>query len=268
MAELIDIGLYNLLGLCWLLLVWFGYARFARYQAKRTASLSSVLHVHRVNWMQRMLKREVRVGDAALLANIERNVNFFASSCVLIIAGLLTALTATEKISLMLSTISFVEGDSLIQLEFKLLVLVAIFIYAYFTFTWSMRQFGFASVLVGAAPSPGDDSVTPYDRRSMALYSAKVIDQASHSYNYGLRSFYFALALLTWFVSPWLFMVSAAAVVGVLYEREFLSNSLQALKKVENVGEKLFQDDKELYRRSLVKPVKDKILKDKDDSKP
>jgi len=248
MAELIDIGLYNLLGLCWLLLVWFGYARFARYQAKRTASLSSVLHVHRVNWMQRMLKREVRVGDAALLANIERNVNFFASSCVLIIAGLLTAPAATEKTSLMLSTISFVEGDSLIQLEFKLLVLVAILIYAYFTFTWSMRQFGFASVLVGAAPSPGDDSVTPYDRRSMALYSAKVIDQASHSYNNGLRAFYFSMAVLSWFISVGVFLFSATFITAVLYHREFRSSSLSALKKAENVGTKIFKADDDLYK--------------------
>ena len=51
---------------------------------------------------------------------------------------------------------------------------------------------------------------------------------------------------------------AAAAVVGVLYEREFLSNSLQAMKKVEGVGDKLFQDDKELYRRSLIKPVANK----------
>jgi hypothetical protein len=35
----------------------------------------------------------------------------------------------------------------------------------------------------------------------------------------------------------------------VLYQREFLSSSLKALKQAENVGEKLFTDDKELYRR-------------------
>ncbi|KZY96826.1 hypothetical protein A3746_10185 [Oleibacter sp. HI0075] len=249
MAGFAEIGMLNFISLGWLVFCWFGYAKFAHYRAKRSASLSSVLHVHRINWMRRMLKREIRVGDAALLANIERNVNFFASSCVLIIAGLLTALTATDKISAMLSTVSFVEGDSLTELEFKLAVLVVIFIYAYFTFTWSMRQFGFASVLVGAAPMPDDNSVTPGDRRSMALYSAKVIDQASHSYNNGLRAFYFSMAALSWFVSEWVFMGTAALITAVLYSREFRSSSLKALKQAENVGDKIFTDDKELYRQ-------------------
>ena len=81
MAGFAEIGMLNFISLGWLIFCWFGYAKFAHYRAKRSASLSSVLHVHRINWMRRMLKREIRVGDAALLANIERNVNFFASSC-------------------------------------------------------------------------------------------------------------------------------------------------------------------------------------------
>lgn len=252
-----EIGVLNLGSLGWFLFCWVAYSLFARRMAKKTASLSSVLHVHRINWMRRLLQREVRVGDAALLANLERNVTFFASSCVLILAGLLAALAATDKLQMILSQLAFVTRDSLLALEMKMLVLIFVFIYAFFTFTWSMRQFGFASVLVGAAPLPGDDGVTANEKRSYAIYGAKIIDQASHSYNYGLRSFYFSLALLTWFISPIVFMIAAAAVVGVLYEREFLSGSLQALKKVEGVGDKLFQDDKELYRRSLIKPVKE-----------
>lgn len=253
-----ELGIVNLISLAWFLFCWVSYSLFAKRMAKKVASLSSVLHVHRINWMRRLLQREVRVGDASLLANLERNVTFFASSCVLILAGLLTALTAADELQIILSGLTFVEPDSLLALEMKMVTLIFVFIYAFFTFTWSMRQFGFASVLFGAAPSQDDETVTANEKRSFAIYAAKIIDHASHSYNYGLRSFYFSLAIVAWFVSPWLFILAATGVVGVLYEREFLSNSLQALKKVENVGEKLFHDDKELYRRSLVKPAKDK----------
>ncbi|MDO6806957.1 DUF599 family protein, partial [Wenyingzhuangia sp. 1_MG-2023] len=76
-------------------------------------------------------------------------------------------------------------------------------------FTWSLRQFGFASVLIGAAPFPNDKTVTAAERRSFAIYAAKVIDQAGHSYNNGLRAFYISLALLLWFVNVWLFLASA-----------------------------------------------------------
>jgi len=242
-----QISILNWVSLGWFLSCWIGYSLFAKMMAKRTASLSSVLHVHRINWMRRLLQREVRVGDAALLANLERNVTFFATSCVLILAGLFTALTAAEQLLPMLETISFTGSDTLIELELKVTVLIAIFIYAFFTFTWSMRQYGFASVLVGAAPMPEDNTVTANERRSFAIYAAKIIDQASHTYNYGLRAFYFSLTVMSWFLGPWVFMAAATTVIGVLYEREFLSKSLKAMKMVEGVGEKLFEDDKELY---------------------
>lgn len=206
--------------------------------------------------MRRLLSREVRVSDAALLANLERNVNFFASSCVLILAGLLTALTITDEVHTLINDVTFTATSTLALVELKLVTLICIFIYAFFTFTWSLRQYGFASVLVGAAPTPDEKNVIASERRSFAIYAAKVIDQASHSYNYGLRSFYFSMATITWFVGPVVFMVVTAFTIGVLFEREFLSKSLKALKEVENVGEKLFENDKELYRRSLIKPDK------------
>lgn len=245
---MLEIGLLNWISLAWFIACWVLYTQFAKFKAKKTASLSSVLHVHRINWMRRLLLREVRVSDAALLANLERNVTFFASSCVLILAGLLTAMTAVDQVQGMLSNVSFVVPDTLMTLELKMATLIGIFIYAFFTFTWSMRQFGFASVLVGAAPLPGDDSVTAAERRSFAIFAAKVIDHASRSYNYGLRSFYFSLSALSWFVHPVAFMGAAALIVAVLYKREFLSNSLYALMKVENVGDKVFKDDKELSK--------------------
>lgn len=244
------IGWVNFIALTWLLTLWISYAKFAKRQAKISASLSSVLHVHRINWMKRLLQREIRVADASLLGNLERNVTFFASSCVLIIAGLITALTASEEIQSFINAVNLIDDTSLIEVEFKFLVLLIIFIYAFFTFTWSMRQFGFASVLVGAAPSPLDDNVSASDRRSFAIYGAKVIDQAGHSYNDGLRALYFAMAALSWFASPWIFMMASLVVTTILYLREFHSKSLQALKLVENVETKIFKDDGDLYRHS------------------
>ncbi len=241
-----DVVLLNGIALAWFITCWVAYTQFAKYRARTSASLSSVLHVHRINWMRRLLQRDVRVGDAALLANLERNVNFFASSSVLILAGLLTVMTSVDDVRDMLSGVSFVMADSLLMLELKLATLIGVFIYAFFTFTWSMRQFGFASVLVGAAPLPMDETVTAAERRSFSIYAAKVIDHASRSYNYGLRAFYFSLSALSWFVHPLVFMLTASFVVFVLYRREFLSNSLYAMMKVENVGDKVFKDDKEL----------------------
>jgi uncharacterized membrane protein len=45
----------------------------------------------------------------------------------------------------------------------------------------------------------------------------------------GLRTYYFSLALLVWFIHPVAFMITTTWVVAVLYRREFHSKTLKAL---------------------------------------
>jgi uncharacterized membrane protein len=56
-----------------------------------------------------------------------------------------------------------------------------------------------------------------------------VATHASKDFNQGLRAYYFSLAALSWFVSPWLFMAATTVVVAVLYLREYRSTALQVL---------------------------------------
>jgi uncharacterized membrane protein len=56
-----------------------------------------------------------------------------------------------------------------------------------------------------------------------------VQDQAAHSYNYGLRCYYFSLAVLCWFFHPVLFIAASVLVMLTLYYREFKSKSVKAL---------------------------------------
>jgi uncharacterized membrane protein len=67
------------------------------------------------------------------------------------------------------------------------------------------------------------------DLRKYALQMATVQDQAAHSYNYGLRAFYFSLAAVCWLVHPVLLMITSAFVVYTLYQREFNSKSVKAI---------------------------------------
>ena len=71
-------------------MTWFGYTIFARKKAKTTDCIARSLHQHRIHWMYEIISREVRVSEAALLANLERNIAFFASSTLLIVAGVFT----------------------------------------------------------------------------------------------------------------------------------------------------------------------------------
>ncbi len=215
----------------WFLTSWVGYAYFAKAMAKRTHCLASVLHLHRIDWMRCLLRRDQRVSDAALLSNIERNVNFFASTTILVLAGILTLITNATHVFESISHIPFQAISSENEFLFKLICMVGIFVYAFFTFTWSLRQFNMASTLVGAAPLHTDLAGKDEEREKYAIFAGKIIDQAGHSYNYGLRSYYFSLAALSWFIDPWLCMGATSLVVGVLYQREFHSKTLRTLVK-------------------------------------
>ena len=211
---------WNYLAMGFFLLAWIFYTLFAKHMAKRTHCLASIMCVHRVWWMERMMVRDNRVADAALLSNIERNVNFFASTTMIIIAAILTVLTGDFELEYFSGNLTKDYG------QIKLIVMVAIMIYAFFTFTWSLRQYGFASVLLGAAPLPSQEEFNLSQRKEYAKSTAKVLDQAAHSFNYGLRAYYFSMAVIAWFVHPLLFLLATSLVVAVLYHREFMSKSL------------------------------------------
>ena len=227
----------NSICLIWFFICWVGYTFYARNRASRQSSLASELHNYRESWMRRVLLRDIRVGDAALIANLERNVSFLASTTILILAGLLTVFTVSDEISILVSQIPFAINASPLSVQLKVLMLVVIFVYAFFTFTWSMRQYGFCSIVLGAAPMVAEKGVTFGDRQRYAFYAARVIDLAGLSYNQGLRAYYFALSVLAWFISPYLFLLSTSFVVAVLYRREFKSRSLLALRQTDSTHE-------------------------------
>lgn len=222
-------GLLDLIAVIWFFVLWIGYTLFAKRRAKVVSCLSFELRRKRTDWMQKMLLRDNKMADVGLISTLERNVTFFASSSLLILAGLLTAMSSAEKLSLMLSNLvpwaNYTEGS----VQLKLLLLTFIFVFAFFQFTWSLRQYGFCGVLIGAAPD--GRNLNEEDQALYANRAAKVIDQAGHSFNYGLRSIYFSLSALSWFIDPILFMVSAVVVMIVMKQREFHSKVLKALQE-------------------------------------
>ena len=226
----------DLLGLGWLLVCCWGYSIFSRRRAKHVFCISSVLHQYRKRWMGNLLRRENRIADASLLNNLERNASFFASTTLFIIAGLVTGIASSEQLHAILPTLPFAVPTHAISVQFKLIVVLLIHIYAFFTFTWSMRQYGFCAVLLGAAPLDKDPDLEGATGKNYVRYMSKVIDRAGPTYNQGLRAFYFSLSVLAWLLNIWAFLLAAAFTVLILYRREFHSKTLHAMIGVGTLG--------------------------------
>lgn len=219
----------NWFAFAWFLACWIGYTVYAKMRVHDTECLSALLYSYRVDWMRSLLHRENRISDLALLNNLVQMVNFLATTNIFILAGAVTVLYSSQNVMELLAHHAFVAKTTMEEVQFKLLTLVIIFVYAFFRFTWAMRQHTFVSILIGAAPYVPAGTPLSRDQEEFALQLAKISDRAGHEFNYGLRSYYFALSLLTWFIGPWMLIPTCTLVMVVLFLREFKSRTLKFL---------------------------------------
>jgi uncharacterized membrane protein len=206
---------------------WAGYAAFASWRSHAVPSLHSQMDGYRRDWMVRMIERDNRMVDVNIMRNLTRSSQFFASTTMLVLGALIALMGYVQQALDVVSELPFTVKASQRLLEIKILLLVLIFVYAFFKFSWAIRQLGFCSTLIGAAPKPPKDNpeqYAPYINRV-----ARITSYAASNFNNGLRAYYFALAALAWFLHPWLMMFATAWVLYVLYHREFSSKTLKAL---------------------------------------
>lgn len=211
------------------LLLFLGIFRFYQvYTSRRsldTPCLAFAMHRFRKQWIRTALHRENRIADTNIVANLERNVSFFASTSLFVLAGLLTLLTSADTVMQVLSDIPFADASSRGEWELKVLVLVVMFVYAFFKFTWALRQFGLVSVMIGGAPEIAENPSEAVTRRHVDSIS-QMASKAAGNFNAGLRTYYFSMAALAWFINVWWFVIISLLVVFVLYRREFKSDTL------------------------------------------
>ena len=208
---------------------WTAYAHFSRRVAQVRPSILFTTNQWRRRWMLQATYRENRIVDSAVTQSLSASPSFFASTSILIIGGLLAALGATEKASELVRELPFAARTSVLVFDMKLTLLAAIFVHAFFRFTWSLRQYSFGAIMVGAAPEASQFE-SDAQREAFADRAGRVMGLAAEAFNDGLRAYYLSFAAVAWFISPWAFIAATAMVLWVLYRREFHSEVLVALR--------------------------------------
>jgi len=214
--------------LAFFFIAWAGYVRFAHRRAAVQPSVLALTNRERTRWMLQTTQRDNRIVDSAVVQNLSASPSFFASTTIFIIGGLMAALSATDRASELVREIPFAARTSVLVFDLKLVLLLAIFIYAFFRFTWSLRQYTFGALVVGAAP-PREAFADEAQREAFAARAGRVMGLAAESFNDGLRGYYMSFAAAAWLFSPWAFIAATAGVVWVLYRREFHSEVLAVL---------------------------------------
>ena len=209
---------------------WWGYAHWARQRAQVRPSILATTNQWRRRWMLQATFRDNRIVDSAVTQSLSASPQLFASTSLLIIGGLLAALGATDKASGLVQEIPFAARTSALVFDLKLALLAAIFVHAFFRFTWSLRQYSFGAIIVGAAPEARQFAADEGQRALFADRAGRVMGLAAETFNDGLRAYYMSFAVIGWFVSPTLFAIGTLAVLWILYRREFRSDVLEVLR--------------------------------------
>ena len=220
-----DIAAFAWFGFC-----WAGYTAFADHSRWRHRSITAAMNRERGRWMTEMLARELRMVDIQIVGNLLRSLGFFASTTILLVAGLIAVLGAAEQAVETLAEVPIAVPTTKAVWHGKVLLLIAIFVYAFFKFAWAFRLTNNCSILIGAAPAAPAD---PARAAAHAERAAAIIGLAAFHLNRGLRGYFFALAALAWFLHPAIFTVVSTWVVLVLYRRDFRSRALRAVRAAE-----------------------------------
>jgi uncharacterized membrane protein len=208
---------------------WLVYAITLEHTAYGRDSLSARMHVYREVWVRNLLHRETRMVDMQIMASLQNGTAFFASTSLIALGGGLALLRSTNDAMAVLGALPIDLTPSPALWEVKCVGLILIFIYAFFKFAWSYRLFNYVTILLGAMP-PASQRDTP-EAEAHVVRTTRLFEAGGRHFNRGQRAFFFALAYLGWFVSTWVLFVTTAAVVIVIWRRQFASNAWRAMGK-------------------------------------
>ena len=221
-------GAWDVEALGFFVVTWFVYGWIADSSRFRYKSITASMDGERLQWMQMATRRELRVIDTGVMSVLVTGISFFASTTIFVIGGLIAALVNLDKLPEALDGLPFALAPTVEGWALHLIVMLAVFIYAFFKFAWAFRLANYCSILIGGLPHHEDSDTA---RDEAAARAAGVSSLSGHHFNRGLRAYFFALALLAWFVHPFAFMAATVCVVLVLVRREFLSSAASLVGK-------------------------------------
>jgi uncharacterized membrane protein len=216
----------DILAIIWFLTCWIGYTAYSASRIENGASVRGALKHYQLRWMQYLTRRDVRIADSMSLMSLRQNGNFFASTTILLVAGLISMLGIADKAAAILATIPYAAEVTPILWSIKIGFLIATMVYAFFKFVWGILLINFATVMAGGAPVPSEEDDV---RNKYAEKVAKMLTVASTTINYGLRAYFYGFAVLSWLIHPVLFIVVASLITLVLYRREFHSDIMHIM---------------------------------------
>lgn len=220
------------------LLAWLAYNYGVPLIERKRPSLSVIMSMQRRRWVKNITLRESPL-DAILAANLMGSVSFLASTSVLLVLATFAAIGQIDAVMTALNSVGMTAAYTPTDLQLHFLVMLAIFVLSFFAFTLALRQFNHYCIMIGAMDHSGKVSEPEIDA------IAQLNTLAAKNFNNGIRAYYFSVATVAWFASPWLAILASLVTVAFLIHREFFSSAhrlaasaavMASRREIEKVG--------------------------------
>lgn len=205
-------------------LCWFSYNLILSLLGHE--SLNSRLLVVRHQWVTTMTRRDAKPFDAILLGHIIHSVAFFGSATLIVLAGVLSAFVSLEGLHKTMARLNFIHETSLELFSLQYGFLCLVLLVGFFSFTYALRKLIYAIALVGALP---DASATKPANDKLINHTATVLSEALMTFNSGIRGYYYAVATLFLFISPWACILATVFATLVLLYRQMATATSRAI---------------------------------------
>lgn len=223
-AQLSSFDYLDLIAVSLLLGCWLGIGWWIDRENAARPSVSTLMADYRREWMVQMITRDPRIFDAQILGNLRQGTAFFASASMIALGGGLALVGNAERLTTLADDLSLGDDPTFVW-ELKLVFMLALVVNGFLKFVWSNRLFGYCAVLVSAVPNDVTDPLATV----RATQAGEINVTAARSFNKGLRSVYFALATSAWLLGPLALCLAALVTFGILWRREFASQSRAVL---------------------------------------
>ena len=220
----LNMAALGLFAVCWVL-----YQPVLTLLARRGGgSINTDLTVVRAAWMRNMARRENRFMDGQLLAQSLNSASFFASSNLLLIAATAGALFGGQSTFKNVSSLVVIQTSSRLLFEGQMALVLVTLARGLLDFIWAIRQMNYCLAAIGAVPDRIDDAT----HHAFGDIAARLLNPAMHSFNSGVRGYYFALAAAAWLFGPIAFMATTVGAVSLLTWRQRRSPAAAAIAEL------------------------------------
>jgi uncharacterized membrane protein len=225
----LPLSLLDGIAIAWFALSAVLFQMLSRIGPVSRRSITAAVQAQRVKWMENMSRRDNRVLDTILLGGLSQGNAFFASTSAIAIGGLAALVGSGDKFQAFVERMPFVQSSSAEVFDGKILFMMGIAIYAFFKFAWAFRLSHYVAIMIGSTPIMDAGGSNRVECELHAARAARLIGIAGEHANSGLRAFYYAIAVMAWFISPLAFLIATTWVLLILIRREFYSRSLKVI---------------------------------------